>query len=129
MDVPWDGHRPGSGPTHVRPGRGRLFYVADTQGKAVLVFEADGRGVRQVGQVATAGDAPYGLAVDTRRGLVHVTLTATNQLQSFRIAGGELTTDRLYPTVRQPNDVAVDEATGRVVVAGTAEGVLQLIDP
>ena len=34
-----------------------------------------------------------------------------------------------WPTVRQPNDVAVDEATGRVFVASTAGDQLQLIDP
>ena len=36
---------------------------------------------------------------------------------------------RTWPTVRQPNDVAVDEATGRVFVAGTDDDQLQLIDP
>jgi hypothetical protein len=33
------------------------------------------------------------------------------------------------PTVRQPNTVAVDSATGRLFVTGTDEGVLQIIDP
>ncbi len=51
------------------------------------------------------------------------------QLQSFRIAGQQLVAERVYPTVRQPNDVAVDLAGGRIVVAGTADSVLQLIDP
>jgi len=118
----------GAGPTHVRAGAGRLFYVADTQGDAVLIVDVGPGGPRQVGQVPADG-TPYGLAVDRTRGRVYVTLTATNQLVSFRIDGQRLTADRVYPTVRQPNDVAVDEATGRVVVAGTADGVLQLIDP
>jgi DNA-binding beta-propeller fold protein YncE len=119
----------GIGPTHVRAGTGGLFYVADTQGDAVLVFEAGADGIRQVGTVTTAGGAPYGLAVDTARGRLYVTLTAANQLQSFRIAGRQLIAERVYPTVRQPNDVAVDLAGGRIVVAGTADSVLQLIDP
>jgi DNA-binding beta-propeller fold protein YncE len=33
------------------------------------------------------------------------------------------------PTVGQPNTVAVDSATGRVFVAGRADGSLQIIDP
>jgi hypothetical protein len=33
------------------------------------------------------------------------------------------------PTVRQPNSVAVDVASGRVVVAGSADGVLQVLTP
>jgi len=119
----------GIGPTHVRAGAGRLFYVADTQGGAVLVFEAGDHGIRQVGQVSTDGGAPYGLAVDNARGALYVTLTETNELRSFRIDGARLTSDRTWPTVAQPNDVAVDEKTGRVVVAGTAAGLLQLLDP
>jgi DNA-binding beta-propeller fold protein YncE len=33
------------------------------------------------------------------------------------------------PTVRQPNTVAVDSATGRIFVAGRTDGTVQLIDP
>jgi DNA-binding beta-propeller fold protein YncE len=106
-----------------------LFYVADTQCAAVLVFEAGPGGVRQVGSVGTAGAAPYGLAVDLARKRLYVTLTATNQVQSFRISGPQLVPGQTYPTVRQPNDVAVNAANGRIVVAGTADGVLQFIDP
>jgi DNA-binding beta-propeller fold protein YncE len=72
---------------------------------------------------------PYGIAIDGRRGVVYVTLTATNQLESFRIVGTGLVPDRTWPTVRQPNDVAVDEATGQVFVAGTHDDQLQLIGP
>lgn len=119
----------GVGPTHVRAGSGGLFYVADTQGGAVLVFRAGPGGVRQVGKVSTGGGAPYGLAVDTGRSRLYVSLTATNQLRSYRIAGTGLSADRTWSTVRQPNDVAVDVPTGRVAVAGTADGLLQLLDP
>ena len=118
----------GVGPTHVRAGMAGLFYVADTQGDAVLVFEAGPDGVRQVGQASTGG-APYGLAVDATRRRLYVTLTGTNELRSYRIDGPELTPERTWAAVRQPNDVAVDETTGRVVVAGTANGELQLLSP
>jgi DNA-binding beta-propeller fold protein YncE len=57
------------------------------------------------------------------------TRPATNRLESFRISGRGLVPDRIWPTVRQPNDVAVDEATGQVFVAGTDDDQLQLIDP
>jgi len=119
----------GVGPTHVRAGAGGLFYVADTQGGAILVFEADSDGIRQVGKVSTEGGAPYGLAVDTTHRRLYVTLTGTNQLRSYRIDGERLTPERTWDTVAQPNDVAVDERTGRVVVAGTSAGLLQLLDP
>ncbi|MEA2931565.1 MAG: hypothetical protein QOI56_350 [Actinomycetota bacterium] len=124
----------GVGPTHVRAGAGGLFYVADTQGGAVLVFRAGTDGVRQVGRMRTGGPrpdggAPYGLAVDAGRSRLYVTLTATNRLRSYRIEGDTLVADREWATVRQPNDVAVDSGTGRVVVAGTADGLLQFVDP
>lgn len=119
----------GVGPTHVRAGTGGLFYVADTQGGAVLVFQTGPDGIRQAGSVSTGGGAPYGLAVDLARSRLYVTLTGTNQLRSYRIDGSKLVADRSWATVRQPNDVAVDGATGRVVVAGTGDGRLQFIDP
>lgn len=119
----------GVGPTHVRAGAGGLFYVADTQGGAVLIFRAGADGIRQVGQVSTGGGAPYGLAVDATRSRLYVTLSGSNQLRSFRVDGTALTADRTWATVRQPNDVVVDEASGRVAVAGTADGRLQLLDP
>jgi len=119
----------GVGPTHVRPGAGGLFYAADTQGGAVLIYQTGPDGIRQVGRMSTGGGAPYGLAVDLARSRLYVTLTGTNQLRSFRIDGTKLSADRTWATVRQPNDVAVDDATGRVVVAGTGDGFLQFIDP
>lgn len=119
----------GVGPTHIRAGLGGLFYVADTQGDALLVFAVGSNGPHQVGRAATEAGAPYGLAVDTVHQRIYVTLTATNRLESFKISGQGFTPDRSWPTVRQPNDVAVDQTTGQIVVAGTADGVLQLIQP
>lgn len=119
----------GAGPTHVRAAPNGLFYVADTEGNAVIFFRVTSRGPQQVGSVRTLCCTPYGIAIDGKRSLVYVTLTATNRLESFRISGGGLVLDRVWPTVRQPNDVAVDEATGRVFVVGSDDHQLQLIDP
>jgi sugar lactone lactonase YvrE len=119
----------GVGPTHVRAAPNGLFYVTDTEGNALILFRVTETGPHQVGSAQTGCCAPYGIAVDGRRGLVYVTLTATNRLQSFRIDGSRLNAARVWPTVRQPNDVAVDEATGRVFVTGTDGDQLQLIDP
>jgi DNA-binding beta-propeller fold protein YncE len=92
------------------------------------VFTAGTRGIRQVGRVSTNGGAPYGLAVDAPHRRLYVTLTSRNELRSFRIDGRHLKADRSWPTVRQPNDVAVDTVKSRVVVAGSAEGRLQFLD-
>jgi DNA-binding beta-propeller fold protein YncE len=119
----------GVGPTHVRAAPNGLFYVVDTEGDAVIVFRVTAHGPHLVGSARTERGTPYGIAIDGRRGLVYVTLTATSRLESFRISGDGLVPDRIWPTVRQPNDVAVDEATGRVFVAGPDDDQLQLIDP
>jgi len=119
----------GVGPTHVRAAPNGLFYIADTEGNAVIVFRVAADGPHQVGSARTGCCTPYGIAIDGRRGLVYVTLTATNQLESFRISGDGLTPDQIWPTVHQPNDVAVDEGTGQVFVAGTDGDQLQLIAP
>ncbi len=120
----------GVGPTHIEAGLGNLFYVADTQGDALLTYEADTEGIRQIARTPTgAGGAPYGLVVDAERKKVYVTLTGTNQLRSFAIDAKRLVAGKTWATVRQPNDIAVDPATGRLIVAGTADGQLQLLDP
>jgi DNA-binding beta-propeller fold protein YncE len=52
-------------------------------------------------------------------------LTALNRI-------AELTDRRLlrtFPTVRQPNSVAVDPGTGRVFVASRTDGTLEIFDP
>jgi DNA-binding beta-propeller fold protein YncE len=115
----------GDGPTHlVADSRGR-FLVADTRGDAVLAFSADP--LREVGRLALPG-TPYGLAYDGSREVVWVTLTATDEVVGLSTAGEQLTEVARFPTVRQPNTVAVDPASGRVFVGSRATGELQLID-
>ncbi len=94
----------------------------------MLIFRVSAAGPHQAAAVVTQPGAPYGIAVNRRRGLVYVTLTATNRLESFRVSGAGLVPDQTWPTVRQPNSVAVDEATGRVFIAGRGSQ-LELIDP
>ncbi|MCW2577067.1 MAG: putative lipoprotein [Modestobacter sp.] len=116
----------GDGPTHlVADTRGR-FLVADTRGDAVLTFTADP--LREVGRLALPG-TPYGLAYDRSAQLLWVTLTATNEVVGLSTAADQLTEVARFPTVRQPNTVAVDDASGRVFVGSRATGELQLIDP
>jgi DNA-binding beta-propeller fold protein YncE len=70
---------------------------------------------------------PYGLAYDAARDRLWVTLTATNQLVGFDTRADPPREIARIPTVRQPNTVAVDEATGRLAVTGPDDGTLQLI--
>ncbi len=116
----------GAGPTHVvADGQGR-FIVADTRGDALLVYPADP--LRQQSAYPLPG-TPYGLAYDDADQVLWVTLTGRNQVVGLSTAGAELTEVARFPTVRQPNTVAVDPATGRVFVGSRETGQLQLIDP
>jgi DNA-binding beta-propeller fold protein YncE len=115
----------GIGPTHaVADGDGRI-YIADTRGDAVIVYATKPR-LKWVGRIELPG-SPYGLAVDTETDRVWVTLTARNEV--VELAGGDQPKRlRSFPTVRQPNTVAVEPGSGRVYVASRTDGTLQLID-
>lgn len=117
----------GEGPTHVRAGPDNRFYVTDTRGDAVLIYGASPEPER-VGRVSLPG-SPYGIAVDSERNHLWVTLTAKQQVVQFGLEGDSLREISRYPTVRQPNTVAVDPASGRVFVTGKAEGQLQILEP
>jgi DNA-binding beta-propeller fold protein YncE len=116
----------GAGPTHVVAGEGGLAYVIDTAGDGLLVFDTRGE-LRILRRYPLLG-APYGVAVDLRNGRLWVTLTERNQVVELATSARphELAT---YPSVRQPNTVAVDPGSRRVYVTGKVEGVLQLLDP
>jgi DNA-binding beta-propeller fold protein YncE len=116
----------GVGPTHVACLDRGPCYVVDTRGGALLVF-AVGSGVEPTRRVYLPG-APYGVALDRRRRRLYVTLTARNELVELP-AHGRPHVLRRWPTVRQPDSVAVDERTGTVFVTGRADGVLERVTP
>jgi DNA-binding beta-propeller fold protein YncE len=115
----------GVGPTHVTAGDDGRTYVADTDGGSVLLIRTRPELVL-ARRVALPG-APYGVTVDREKGKLWVTLTAANEVVQLT-AEGQPREQRRYPTVRQPNSVAIHEPTGRVFVTGTADGVLQVLD-
>jgi DNA-binding beta-propeller fold protein YncE len=117
----------GEGPTHVKVGPGNRFYVADTRGDAILVYEA--RPELELLDRVDAPGSPYGIAIDPERNHLWATLTAENRLLQYALEDGAPREIASYPTVRQPNSVAVDPESGRVFVVGREEGVLQIIDP
>jgi DNA-binding beta-propeller fold protein YncE len=116
----------GVGPSHI-VARGTTAYVADTQGDQILVFAIAPR-PRLLGKVPAPG-TPYGLALDASRDRLWVTETATDQIAEYSLRGKLPRRIAIYPTVRQPNSVAVDPRSGAVFVAGRDKGRLERIAP
>jgi DNA-binding beta-propeller fold protein YncE len=116
----------GEGPTHVESGPENRFYVADTRGDAVFVYGTDPE-PKQLDRVNLPG-SPYGMAIDPVRDHLWVTLTAEQSVVEFALEGGTLREIARYPTVSQPNSVAVDTASGRLFVTGKADGQLQILE-
>ncbi len=101
---------------------GRVL-VADTRGGQLLVFGVDPLILRQAYPVR---QSPYGLAGS--RGLAWVSQTATNMVIGYDLTTGTPVEKVRYPTVRQPNSLAFDDASGTLyVVSGSGEGV-QIIE-
>jgi DNA-binding beta-propeller fold protein YncE len=120
------GLRAGDGATNaVADNYGRIL-VTDRRGGELLVYKPDT--LVELQQYPVPG-APYGIAYDPQRHLAWVTLTATNQVVGYDVAGGEPVEKHRIDTVRQPNSVAVDPTTGRVLVASADGGGVQVINP
>ncbi|MEH3052525.1 MAG: hypothetical protein PGN13_00760 [Patulibacter minatonensis] len=120
----------GVGPTQVACAEQGPCFVTDTTGDALLVVRiaADGGSMRLVRRVYVAG-APYAIAVDRVRKRLWVTLTARDEVVELG-AHGRPHILRRHPTVRQPDGVRVDEASGDVTIIGSAPPRLQVLtDP
>ncbi|PZS25497.1 MAG: hypothetical protein DLM58_22390 [Pseudonocardiales bacterium] len=115
----------GKGPTHGVLASGHRLIVADTRGDAILEFGL--HPLAALGRVALAGK-PYGMAFDATTDTVWVTLTARNEVVALDVSTPTPREIARYPTVRQPNTVAVSPGSHTVWVTGTATGDLQVIN-
>ncbi len=117
----------GAGPTHVVAGprgpRGATFFVADTNGDAIVTYEVTLDRVRLVA-TTKVGSRPYGIGYDATRHRLWIASSATNTVEvrdagTFRLLA-------MHPTVRRPNSIGIDERDGSVWIAGaTPDGTLQ----
>ena len=109
----------GEGATTIAADPAGRVLVADTRGESLLVFSTDPLMLRQRYPVR---QAPYGLVGSTR--LAWVSQTAINSVVGYDLATGIPVEKVRFPTVRQPNSLAFDDATGTLyVVSATGDGV------
>jgi hypothetical protein len=123
-----DGHveqalRAGEGATTLAADPLGRVLVADTRGGQLLVYGVEPLILRQAYPVR---EAPYGLVGS--RGLAWVSLTASNVVIGYDLSTGIPVERVRYPTVQQPNSLALDEASDTLyVVSGSGAGV-QIIE-
>lgn len=103
-----------------------IVAIADTMGGAIYLVRITPQ-IEQVARIETGG-TPVGICYDPVRKLVLATVTGGNQLAVIDVADPpNARILGVLPTVKQPNSVASDPNTGDAVVAGFADGVLQVI--
>ena len=114
----------GAGPTHGQLAGPNRLAVADTRGDAVLTFSVSP--LRKTGRLALPG-APYGMATDAQTHTVWVTLTARNEVVGLDVSSAVPRVIARYPTVAQPDTVAVAPGSRTVWVVGSRNGQVQRI--
>lgn len=116
--------RAGDGATNAVTDRFGRVLVTDTAGGELLAYSTGPLLLRQRFPVP---DAPYAMAYDPTTDLLWVTITGRNQVVGYDVAGGEPVERYRFDTVARPDAVAVDPASGAVLVASGAGGGVQRI--
>lgn len=112
--------RAGDGATTMVADDAGWVLVADTRGGELLVYGVDPLILRQRYPVP---GAPYGLAT-SGNGWAWVSQSATNTVVGYDLSTGIPVEKVRYPTVRQPDSLAFDDASDTLyVVSGAGAGV------
>ncbi|OBJ73568.1 hypothetical protein A5643_03205 [Mycobacterium sp. 1274756.6] len=115
--------RAGQGTTTLATDPHGRVLAADTRGGQLLVFGTDPLIMRQAYPVP---DSPYGLAGSAR--LAWVSQTATNTVVGYDLDTGIPVEKVRYPTVRQPDSLAFDDAADTLYVVSGAGAGIQVIE-
>ncbi|MFC7340292.1 YncE family protein [Saccharopolyspora griseoalba] len=120
------GLRAGRGATNAALDRFGRILTIDTRGQSLLAFST---GPLVLKQRYPVPGAPYGLAYDPSTDLAWVTLTATNEVVAYDVAGGQPREVRRLPTISQPNSITVDPNTSTVYIASANGAGYQVVNP
>lgn len=115
----------GAGPTHGALVASNRYVVIDTRGGQLISYSLSP--LKRLGSVDLAGTGPYGVAADASTETLWVTLTAKNMLVGYDYSTGTPHKIAEYPTVQQPNTVAVAPGSKTLWVTGTdGEGIQRI---
>ncbi|MEB3370821.1 YncE family protein [Saccharopolyspora mangrovi] len=120
------GLRAGEGATNTVQDRYGRILTIDTRGQALLAFSTDPLILKQRYPVP---GAPYGLTYDPTTDTAWTTLTATNELVGYDIAGGEPRETHRIPTISQPDSLALDPNTHTLYIASANGAGYQVVRP
>jgi DNA-binding beta-propeller fold protein YncE len=120
------GLRAGTGASRAVTDRYGRFLVTDTRTGSLLAFSASPVLTRQMFPVK---GAPFGIAYDSTRDLIWVTLTGSNEVAGYAVGRGEPVLKYRFPTVSQPDSVAVDPRSGAVYVSSAGRDGLAVVRP
>lgn len=115
--------RAGQGATTLAADPRGPVLVADTRGGQLLVYGVDPLMLRQAYPVP---DSPYGVAGSGT--LAWVSQTATNTVVGYDLGTGIPVEKVRYPTVQQPDTLAVDDTSGALYVVSGAGAGVQVIE-
>ncbi|GAA2351975.1 lipoprotein [Saccharopolyspora halophila] len=118
------GLRAGQGATNAVLDRFGRILTVDTRGQALLAFSTDPLVLKQRYPLPAS---PYGIAYDPKNDLAWVTMTATNEVVAYDVAGGQPRETRRLPTISQANSVTVDPDTGNVYIASANGAGYQVV--
>ncbi|QNG18729.1 hypothetical protein G4H71_21985 [Rhodococcus triatomae] len=97
--------------------------VTDTLGDELLVYSTDELMLRQ--RFPTGGQ-PYAVAYDDSADRVWVTLPTTNEVVGYDLSTGVGVETARFPTVRQPNSLAVDADGDLLIGSATGDGLQRI---
>ena len=115
----------GKGPTHLVMAGDNAVAVTDTRGDRIHFYSVDP--LELTDELALKG-RPYGIAADAESETVWITLTKRNQVVGLDISGDKPIELARFPTVRQPNTIAVSPGADTLWVTGTSGGEVQRIE-
>lgn len=117
----------------VRVGRGLTNAVIDPFGRIITVDTGKNQVIAYTIDpfmerfLAPMSGSPWAVDYDDASRLAWFTLTASNEVAGYALGSGTPVEKQRYPTVRQPNSVAVDSKTGTVFVLSAAGDGVQIL--
>lgn len=115
--------RAGNGATNAAVDRYGRVLVADTRDNEFIGFFGSTLVMRFRYPVASG---PYAVDYDDTHNLAWVSTTANNEVVAYALSDGEPVARHRFPSVAQPDNIAVDDATGTVFVL-SQRGGLQIV--